>query len=267
MKIMYRAILMAVAVALLVASVAVHGFATETDNRIESAAQQSYVFQKYLKDDAITIKSEDGAVTLTGTVAEESHKALAEETVASLPGVKSVDNKLTFKTEDASVNSDAWVTMKVKTALFFHRNVSAMTEVSTKGKVVTLQGVAASQAQKDLTTEYVKDVDGVKDVRNEMTVSAETAGSPDAKTMGEKIDAMGESIDDASITGLVKVTLLYHRSTSGLRTKVETDKGVVTLEGMARSAAVKDLATKYAEDVYGVKSVVNNMTIGEPKAD
>ena len=61
------------------------------------------------------------------------------------------------------------------------------------------------------------------------------------------------------------MTLLYHRSTSGLSTRVATDKGVVTLEGTARSSAIKDLATKYAEDVYGVKNVVN-MTIVEPKS-
>ena len=252
---------------LLVASGAVHGFATETDDRIESTAKQSYVFLQYLKDDDIAIKSEDGVVTLTGTVAEKSHKDLAEETVASLPGVKSVVNKLQSKGERVDENSDAWVTMKVKAALLLHRNVSAMTEVSTKGKIVTLRGEATSQAQKDLTTEYVKDVDGVKEVDNEMTVSAKATENPDEKTMGEKVRNVGDAIDDASITGLVKVTLLYHRSTSGLRTKVETDKGVVTLTGMARSAAVKDLATKYAEDVYGVKSVVNKMTIGEPKTN
>jgi osmotically-inducible protein OsmY len=36
---------------------------------------------------------------LTGTVAEEAHKTLAGETVASLPEVKSVDNKLAVKGE------------------------------------------------------------------------------------------------------------------------------------------------------------------------
>ena len=229
--------------------------------------QQSYVFQKYLKDDDIKIESRDGVVTLTGTVAEEDHKTLAQETVASLPGVKSVDNRLEVKGEPAAENSDTWITMKVKASLLFHRNVSAMTEVNTKDGIVTLQGKAASKAQKDLTTEYVKDVEGVKDVQNEMTVSAKAAGIPDEKTMGEKVRDMGESIDDASITGLVKMTLMYHRSTSALNTKVETNKGVVTLEGTAMNAAEKDLATKYAQDVYGVKSVVNDITVEEPKAD
>jgi osmotically-inducible protein OsmY len=55
--------------------------------------------------------------------------------------------------------------------------------------------------------------------------------------------------------------LLYHRSTSGLKTTVETKQGVVNLSGKAKNAAEKDLATKFASDIHGVKSVVNTMTI------
>src|SRR4051794_27886558 len=72
---------------------------SETDDRIESSAKKSYVFKTYLKDDAIKTESTSGAVILTGSVAEESHKTLAENTVASLPGVKSVDNRLKVKGE------------------------------------------------------------------------------------------------------------------------------------------------------------------------
>ena len=117
-----------------------------------------------------------------------------------------------------------------------------------------------SAAQKDLTTEYAKDVEGVKAVKNEMTVLT-AATKPGEKTTGEKVDAMTESIDDASITALVKTTLLYHRSTSALNTTVETKEGVVTLAGKAKNAAEKDLATKLVSDVHGVKKVVNNMTV------
>ena len=68
-------------------------------------------------------------------------------------------------------------------------------------------------------------------------------------------------IDDASITVQVKMTLLFHRSTSALNTKVETKLGMVTLSGKARNAAEKDLVTKLVNDVNGVKSVNNRMTI------
>jgi hyperosmotically inducible protein len=57
------------------------------------------------------------------------------------------------------------------------------------------------------------------------------------------------------------MTLLYHRSTSALNTSVTTKNGVVTLTGKAKNAAEKDLAAKYVNDVNGVKSVKNQMTI------
>ena len=244
-------VMMVAVVALLVISVPVH--ATKMDDSIKSSAKKSYVFKTYLKGDDIKIESKDGVVTLTGSVSEESHKSLAQETVADLPGVKSVDNRLEVKGERPAENSDAWLMMKVKTTLLFHRSVSGFkTEINVKDGIVTLRGEAASQAQKDLTTEYAKDVEGVKDVKNEMTV-AKTSVKPD-KTVGEKVD-------DASITAQVKMTLLYHRSTSALKTKVKTNNGVVTLGGKAKNAAEKELATKFANDVNGVKSVDNQMTI------
>ncbi len=249
MKVIYSINIMVALVALLTFSMPVH--ASNMDNRIESSAKQSYVFKTFLKADDIKIQSKDGAVVLTGTVAEESHKSLAQETVADIPGVKSVDNKLALKGAAPVEFSDTWITTKVKTMLLFHRNVSAMTEVDTKNGIVTLRGEATSQAQKDLTTEYAKDVEGVKNVNNEMTV---------AKTSKKKQTA-GEKIDDASITSQVKMTLLYHRSTSALNTSVTTNNGVVTLKGKAVNAAELSLAAKLANDVKGVKSVKNQMTI------
>jgi osmotically-inducible protein OsmY len=249
-KAMYRVALMVAMVALLAISMPV--YASKMDDRIESSAKKSYVFKTYLKGDDIKIQSKDGVVTLTGSVSEESHRSLAQETVAGLPGVKTVDNRLEVKGERPAENSDAWLMMKVKTTLLFHRSVSASkTEVDVKDGIVTLRGEAASQAQKELTTEYAKDVDGVKDVKNEMVVSM-----PSKKT-----ETVGDKIDDASITALVKLTLLNHRSTSALNTSVTTKNGVVTLGGKAKNATEKDLATKLANDVNGVKSVKNRMTI------
>src|SRR3989304_3976095 len=118
----YYAVLMMIVVAMLAISVPVH--ASGTDERIESSAKKSYVFKTYLKGDDIKIQSKDGVVTLTGSVSEESHKSLAQETVADLPGVKSVNNRLEVKGEPPAENSDTWVHMKVKTALLFHRSVS-----------------------------------------------------------------------------------------------------------------------------------------------
>jgi osmotically-inducible protein OsmY len=226
--------------------------ASETDDRIEAAAAKSHLFKTYLKDDSITIHSKDGLVTLTGTVAESSHKSVAEDTVGSLPGVKGVANHLKVKGDKHAEHSDGWLGTKVKTALLFHRNVRSKTDVDVKDGVVTLRGEAANLAQKELTSEYARDVEGVKDVKNEMTV---------AKTSTEPSQSIGEKIDDASITAQVKSSLLSHRSTSSLRTKVETTDGVVTLHGTAKNAAEKSLVTKLVTDINGVEKVINNMTV------
>lgn len=225
--------------------------AANVDDSIEASAKESYVFTNYLNDDDIKIQSKEGSVTLTGSVVDESHKSLAGETVANLPEVESVDNQLVIKGESPSEMSDAWLLTKVKSTLLFHRSVSAATEVDVKDGIVTLRGVADNQAQKDLTTEYVKDIEGVKKVNNEMAL---------AKTV-QTAHTVGEKIDDASITALVKMTLLAHRSTSALNTSVTTTNGVVTLTGKASSAAERELNAKLAGDVNGVESVENLITI------
>jgi len=256
MKTMFPLTLAAVVSTMLATSTPLR--AASTDSRIESSAANSYTFKNYLKDDSIKVDSKDGAVTLTGTVADASHKSLAENTVASLPGVTSVDNELLINGEQPAEHSDTWITMKVKTALLFHRNVSATgTTVYTKDGVVTLQGVASSMAEKELTTEYAKDVDNVKEVQNDMTI-ANVPATPDA--------TIGDKVDDASITAEVKSSLLSHRSTSALHTGVTTTDGVVTLSGIAKNDAEKSLVTKLASDINGVTSVINNMTIAAPVA-
>jgi hyperosmotically inducible periplasmic protein len=255
MKSIYSLALMATSI-LLVSTAPLR--ASETDDRIESSAKKSYVFKTYLAEDSIKTESKNGAVTLTGTVAEASHKSLAGDTVEGLPGVKSVNNKLVVKGELPAEHSDAWIGMKVKSALLFHRNVRATkTDVNVQDGIVTLTGNASSEAQKELSTEYAKDIDNVKAVKNEMTVA--NAPAVAGETAGEKID-------DASITAQVKSSLMSHRSTSALKTKVETTDGVVTLGGIAKNAAEKTLVTKLVTDINGVTSVINNMTVEVPVA-
>ena len=251
MRVRYSLALVAAVAALVGSSTPAR--ASETDERIESSFKKSYVYKTYLKDEHIKISSKDGAVTLTGDVYNETHKPMAQDTAAALPGVTSVDNRITVVGDQPAESSDTWISMKVKAALLYRRNVSGTkTEVYVKDGIVTLKGVAANQAQKDLTTEYAKDIDGVKSVQNEIVVSA---------SLETPSETMGEKIDDASITAEVKGSLLMHHSTSVLNTKVTTNDGVVTVSGNARNDAEKALVTKLVGDINGVKSVVNNMTI------
>ncbi|MFH0780814.1 MAG: BON domain-containing protein [Pseudomonadota bacterium] len=269
--------LLPVAFALFITSVPVN--ATPTDDIIESAAKESFVFKNYLQDDSIVVESKDGIVTLTGSVAEESHKDLAQDIVESIVGVVAVDNQLLVKTAIAK-SSDAVIFSRVRLAIMSHRSLRGVdVGFIVENGIVRITGMALNTAQIDLTTEYIKDVEGVKDVKNEMGVineqpeAGKTLGEKvgDAgKNIGDKLDVVGkkigdktsdvaELIDDGSITAMVKAALMYHRSTSALNTKVGTQDGVVTLSGTAKNESAKELATKVAQDVRGVRSVVNTM--------
>lgn len=229
--------------------------ATEMDDSIGPAFQQTYVYRTYLQDSAIQTAAQDGVVTLTGTVAEEYHKMLAEETVAGLPGVVRVDNQLATPSEVAADNADTWIGRKVKLTLMFHRNVNAgKTTVAVKDGVVTLTGEAATLAQKELTGEYAGDIEGVTAVQNQIVV----VDSPEmpARTAGEKTD-------DISITAQVRTALKVHRSTRSVKTQVVTRDGKVMLTGIANNDAEKALVSKLVADIPGVTSVENEMTVAK----
>lgn len=223
---------------------------SETDRKIEDAAKASYNYRTVLADH-VKVKATDGIVTLSGTVEDKDDKALAVDTVENLPGVVGVKNDIKIESSYPE-HSDAWIAFKVRSRLLVKANVSAAdTVVAVKDGVVTLTGSADNAAQKELTAAYAKDIDWVKSVKNEIIVK-------DAPAPGATI---GEKIDDASITSQMKYALLSHKGTSAVKTKVTTVDGVVTITGEAKSDAEKALVTKLAQDVRGVKSVDNNMTV------
>lgn len=228
--------------------------ASKLDRSIEQSAKKSYVFCVYLKGDDIQVQSQDGVVTLTGTVEDESHMSLVVDTVADLAGVKAVDNKLVIKGEAPVNRSDAWIQARIRTILMLNRNLdSANTEITVQDGLVTLRGELASQAEKGLTTAYVKDVEGVKEVNNEMTV---------AENPGKQHRSFGTFVDDASIKSQIKLALLLHRGTNAFSTQITVRRGVVTVIGTAKNAAEKELVSKRIEDVHGVKKIHNLMVIG-----
>ena len=223
---------------------------SETDRKIEDAAKASYNYRTVLEDH-VKVKANDGIVTLTGTVEDKDDKALAADTVENLPGVVAVKNEITVKPSNPE-HSDAWIAFKIRSRLLVKGNVSAKdTVVVVKEGNVTLTGTADNLAQKDLTAVYAKEIEWVKSVQNDIVVK--TPAAPSA--------TIGEKIDDASITSQVKYALLTHKATSALKTKVTTNEGAIVITGEAASDAEKSLVTKLAQDVRGVKSVSNTMTV------
>ena len=66
---------------------------------------------------------------------------------------------------------------------------------------------------------------------------------------------------DATTTASVKLALAFEPGVRAIDVHVDTDRGKVTLTGEVRSEAERQLAVKVAEDVSGVKEVVNRIEV------
>jgi hyperosmotically inducible protein len=72
---------------------------------------------------------------------------------------------------------------------------------------------------------------------------------------------LGENVDDASITAAVKGKLAKEKISTVTRIDVDTNQGVVALNGTVQSEAMRTRAAQLAREVKGVRDVVNNLRV------
>src|SRR5512141_1225083 len=72
---------------------------------------------------------------------------------------------------------------------------------------------------------------------------------------------LGENIDDAGIATAVKAKLAGEKISTVTRIDVDTNQGVVALNGTVSSEAMRVRATEIAREVKGVRDVVNNLRV------
>jgi hyperosmotically inducible protein len=73
----------------------------------------------------------------------------------------------------------------------------------------------------------------------------------------------GDQVDDAAITASVKSKFLADPDVAAINIDVDTNEGVVTLSGRVESQFQKDEAGRIARGTDGVRSVINNLSVGD----
>ena len=71
----------------------------------------------------------------------------------------------------------------------------------------------------------------------------------------------GQTVNDASITATVQAKLTSDKMSNFSRIDVDTERGVVTLNGVVKSMQDKEHVARLAKDVDGVKRVNNNLQV------
>jgi len=76
----------------------------------------------------------------------------------------------------------------------------------------------------------------------------------------------GTNIDDTTITASVKTNLASERGMQTLTSvDVDTNQGVVSLNGVVDSIAAKDRAAVVARQTKGVQKVINNLQVASTR--
>ena len=94
-----------------------------------------------------------------------------------------------------------------------------------------------------------------------LTGSLLLGGCSPADSRSETPRETSEVLSDATITVSVKLALAFERGVKASEINVDTVRGTVTLHGEVGSQAERQLAFKVAEDVSGVKGVVNKIQV------
>jgi hyperosmotically inducible protein len=150
-----------------------------SDTAITTKVKAQFLDDSRFKDANISVKTNSGVVTLSGTAPSSDSKAAAEDLARHVDGVKDVTNDISSpslgqtiskdtktavkKTEQ--VSADSWITTKVKSALLADSITKGFRiTVSTSHHVVTLSGTVDSQAAADKAVAISRQIRGVQDV-------------------------------------------------------------------------------------------------------
>jgi osmotically-inducible protein OsmY len=163
-----------------------------TDDAIKDRIEHRLATDASVRTYDISVKVNNGAVTLDGSVATDAQKAEAAR-LAKIAGVMRVDNDLKVdKDVDRTLGerarsglnktgeaiTDTWITAKVK---WFFVGEDALKDsdmnVDTSNRVVTLKGTVPSPAAKARAVQLARETDGVSRVDDQLVVKAKPAKS------------------------------------------------------------------------------------------
>ncbi|MDV7105828.1 BON domain-containing protein [Vibrio sp. TH_r3] len=149
------------------------------DAWIDGKAETTLLLNSSLNSFDINTVVEDQVITLTGSVDNNTEKALAQELVSSLDDVKSVDNQLTVinkneqqEQEVMDVLTDTKITTVVKTRLLMNSEVNGTDiDVETKDQTVVLKGTVTSNSEHELALAIAKNTSDVNNVIDKIKVT------------------------------------------------------------------------------------------------
>jgi osmotically-inducible protein OsmY len=196
----------------------------------------------------------------------------------STEGVRDVVDQLRISTEarasegdakapagarpDDATLGDPWITMKIESKYFLDNEVKGRNvDVTTENGIVTLTGEVESPAEKRQAVLLARSTEGVKDVQDQLKVVPPPAGETPRQADRSATEAVNDEWIEAKIQS--KYFLAEDLKTDDI--KVDSARGVVTLQGRVESMEEKRTAEEIARETDGVRNVVNRIEVTVPR--
>lgn len=162
---------------------------------------------------------------------------------ATVGGYKATTDERTL----GKMVDDTTLSSRVKTALLRDKSVPGMKiDVDVLEARVTLTGVVKTHAQAQGAVATAGSVEGVRSVRNNLSVGT---------------TSIGQHADDTVIFSKIKTALIGEKGIRSLNIDVDVNKGRVTLTGIVKTEAQRRKVKAVAAKTRGVVSVVDNLSV------
>ncbi len=244
---------------------------------LEQIGRETQIYAAFATSDALrplglTVSAEGEQVVLTGVVASEEQKRLAEQVAREGGAGVSVDNRIEIDARQATALQrapeaprrgvrerlrDSLLTARIKLRLLRDDVGGALdVNVDTVSGHARLQGIADRPEDRARMVRIAAATPGVREVEERIALRAPQGATPE-------LEAPRASLVDAWITARLKSSLLLSREVDGYAIAVATSRGAVRLSGRVSTPAERSAAVEIARGISGVREVdVSSLSTG-----
>jgi osmotically-inducible protein OsmY len=243
-------ILRAMTAFLVVGVLSVGMVAQTTSARYDSDIQARVTQQLTKKQDFRNLQAstEDGIVTLSGSVDLYQQKLDAAKKVRKLDKVQGVRNLIAVSSSAPDAELEAKLERKLHYDRIGYDNQFNFIEVSVKNGTATLTGETRTEVGRDSALALANYMPGVKDVVDNIKVSP--------------VSGFDDRIRISAVRAIYRDPVLGRYASDPARPiRIVVDNGKLSLYGTVATAMDKQIAGIRANQVFGVFSVQNNLEV------
>jgi hyperosmotically inducible protein len=243
-------ILRAMTAFLVVGVLSIGVVAQTTSARYDSDIQARVTQQLTKKQDFRNLQAstEDGIVTLSGSVDLYQQKLDAAKKVRKLDKVQGVRNLIAVSSSAPDAELEAKLERKLHYDRIGYDNQFNFIEVSVKNGTATLTGETRTDVGRDSALALAHYMPGVKDVADNIKVSP--------------VSGFDDRIRISAVRAIYRDPVLGRYASDPARPiRIVVDNGKLSLYGTVATAMDKQIAGIRANQVFGVFSVQNNLEV------